>query len=766
MNSNDLKRVIEALIFAADAPLTAERIRETLEACSDEEIAQTVETLNGEYHASGHAFMIRQVAGGYQVTTRPEYGNWIKKLYLGRQKARLSHAALESLAIIAFKQPISRVDIAQIRGVNSDGVIGTLLERKLVTISGRSEAVGRPLLYNTTPEFLEFFGINDLTELPKPREIEELIGKEGMSEEVLQALSSDKQLKLPISFEPEAGTETSAANMNGPLLMPIAAEPSAEQAETASASNLEEGATEDNSESAALSDNDETAIAPSEDDAITSEEVENNSETSSPIVEEAQDEEDANAPVALDENIIASSLIVEETKSEDGPVTIVSQEEIAPLTSDNGVLQRADTAMSETELLQSDSETKTASLPRKAQERKRSKRASLIAEGVDGRAEAAIPQAENDSPPVATPIEDLLVENENAPRSSELTNNVVDDSTNASTSDKLTEAGSPEPDTAPAIVTMPMEEAEVDVVAIADDELEVETDELLYAASEVDTPFDPVVVESGATENLRIVAPLREETTPDSQEEFSEPQVVNVIESAPAMLTEWAAPASSHSNEEEEHIETAPSVHVAEAEALLESSNITWEHGPAMLHATSHEVAREEEEVHVVQIEITTPAALAETEEALQNEPATLVALVNDSTDVLEVDAWPEVTEVRVDEPLSIAEDLTPIAVHEIHEEREPAFISATTQGEADHHGDAREAFAAAPEPAYEFHSAPQENYSEVEMLAVTREEAATTFSATPSNGEDARGVATQNEVIAEPRARETSSAEEERFFV
>lgn len=222
MNPNDLKRVLEALIFAADAPLTPERIRETLEACTDEELAQTVETLNGEYEAAGNSFMIRQVAGGYQVTTRPEYSNWIRKLYLGRQKGRLSQAALESLAIIAFKQPISRVDIAQIRGVNSDAVIGTLLERKLVTISGRSEAIGRPLLYSTTQEFLEFFGINDLAELPKPREIEELIGKEGMPEEVLQALSSDKQLKLPISFEPEAGAEGGTPNV--PLLLPITSE--------------------------------------------------------------------------------------------------------------------------------------------------------------------------------------------------------------------------------------------------------------------------------------------------------------------------------------------------------------------------------------------------------------------------------------------------------------------------------------------------------------------------------------------------------------
>ncbi len=204
MEQQELKRVVEALIFAADAPLTAERIRETLpEELNGFDLDRIVEDLNRDYSGSGRAFFIRQIAGGYQVTTRPELHSWIRKLFLGRNKMRLSQAALETLAIVAFKQPISRVDVAQIRGVNSDGVIGTLLEKKLITISGRSEGVGRPLLYNTTPEFLQYFGVNDLVDLPKPREIEELIGKEGMPEEVLQALSDEKQLELPMELNVE-----------------------------------------------------------------------------------------------------------------------------------------------------------------------------------------------------------------------------------------------------------------------------------------------------------------------------------------------------------------------------------------------------------------------------------------------------------------------------------------------------------------------------------------------------------------------------------
>jgi segregation and condensation protein B len=204
METQELKRIVEALIFAADEPLSADRIAETLELQNGFDLGVLIEELNRDYHDSGRAFTIRKVAGGYQIVTQQNYASWIRKLYLGRQKNRLSHAALETLALIAFKQPISRVDIAQIRGVNSDGVIGTLLERKLITISGRSDTVGRPLLYSTTPEFLKYFGINDIADLPKPREIEELFSKEGMPEELLQALSqTDAQLSLPINIDGE-----------------------------------------------------------------------------------------------------------------------------------------------------------------------------------------------------------------------------------------------------------------------------------------------------------------------------------------------------------------------------------------------------------------------------------------------------------------------------------------------------------------------------------------------------------------------------------
>lgn len=200
------KSIVEALIFASDAPLSADRIKETLEQSNGPDVEAVVCALNEEYAESGRAFRIRKVAGGYHLSTLPEYASWIRRLYLGRHKSRLTQAALETLAIVAFKQPISRVEIAQIRGVDPDAVLKSLLERRLIAISGRSEGLGRPLLYSTTPEFLQYFGLNDLSELPKPREIEELFGQGDYSEEFLAALS---QTEVPGTRAPETTSDES-----------------------------------------------------------------------------------------------------------------------------------------------------------------------------------------------------------------------------------------------------------------------------------------------------------------------------------------------------------------------------------------------------------------------------------------------------------------------------------------------------------------------------------------------------------------------------
>lgn len=171
-----IKQLVEVLLFASDTPLPTNRILGVLEDIKANDLMYAIEELNTEYENSGRTFRICKIGGGYQLVTKPEYAKYIKKLYKGRTRSRLSPAALEVLSIIAFKQPISRPEVDHIRGVNSDGVIKTLLERNLITIAGRSEAVGRALLYGTTTEFLRYFGLNELNELPKPRELEELLG--------------------------------------------------------------------------------------------------------------------------------------------------------------------------------------------------------------------------------------------------------------------------------------------------------------------------------------------------------------------------------------------------------------------------------------------------------------------------------------------------------------------------------------------------------------------------------------------------------------
>jgi len=187
MEDTQLKRIIEALIFASDSPLSAGKITRIVEGVSEKRVREVVRELNAEYEA--HAFEIVEVAGGFQLVTKADFYPWLKALQVNRRPSRLSRAALETLAIIAYKQPISRVEIDAIRGVNSEAVLGTLLRRNLITIKGRSTSVGRPLLYGTTEEFLRYFGLKSLNDLPTPEELETLLqereGKQdGRSERV------------------------------------------------------------------------------------------------------------------------------------------------------------------------------------------------------------------------------------------------------------------------------------------------------------------------------------------------------------------------------------------------------------------------------------------------------------------------------------------------------------------------------------------------------------------------------------------------------
>jgi len=183
MEKHRLSRIIEALIFASDIPLSLKQTAEIVKV-SLQEIEEAIQSLNESYSSEKRAFEITKAAGGYHFITHSDYYPWLQQLFKGKRRPRLSRAALETLAIIAYRQPVSRPEIELIRGVNIDGVVHTLLERRFVAISGRRDGPGRPLLYVTTPEFLRYFGLNSLEELPNLREIGEIFSKqESVSEE-------------------------------------------------------------------------------------------------------------------------------------------------------------------------------------------------------------------------------------------------------------------------------------------------------------------------------------------------------------------------------------------------------------------------------------------------------------------------------------------------------------------------------------------------------------------------------------------------------
>lgn len=159
--------VVEALLFASDTPVEASRIQEVLDLESPAVARELVESLRGRLDAEGRALQVMEVGGGYRLVTRPEIAPWLVKLARSRTRSRLSRPSLETLAIIGYRQPVSRPEVDAIRGVNSDAVLENLLERRMIRIAGRKESPGRPFLYETTREFLVAFGLRDLNDLPK-----------------------------------------------------------------------------------------------------------------------------------------------------------------------------------------------------------------------------------------------------------------------------------------------------------------------------------------------------------------------------------------------------------------------------------------------------------------------------------------------------------------------------------------------------------------------------------------------------------------------
>ena len=168
---DQLKRGLEAVLFTLDEPISIGRLKDLFPASKPEEIKEALASLQKVYDETGRAFLLQEIAGGWQLLTRPEYADIIGKLKKAKADRKVSAAALETLAIIAYKQPIKRVDIEAIRGAASGDLVRALMERSLVKIAGRDEVPGSPLTYGTTKEFLDTFGINSLEDLPRPEEV-------------------------------------------------------------------------------------------------------------------------------------------------------------------------------------------------------------------------------------------------------------------------------------------------------------------------------------------------------------------------------------------------------------------------------------------------------------------------------------------------------------------------------------------------------------------------------------------------------------------
>jgi segregation and condensation protein B len=164
-------QIVEAILFASDAPLRAEEIARADEELDEDRVEEAIQHLRQLYLESERAFDLVEVAGGYQLLTRPEFAGYLERFDTVPRPSRLSGPALETLAIIAYRQPIGRLEVEYVRGVGSSGVIRTLQERGLIDVVGRSEGIGRPLLYGTTTRFLEHFGFQSLEDLPRPEEL-------------------------------------------------------------------------------------------------------------------------------------------------------------------------------------------------------------------------------------------------------------------------------------------------------------------------------------------------------------------------------------------------------------------------------------------------------------------------------------------------------------------------------------------------------------------------------------------------------------------
>jgi segregation and condensation protein B len=204
--SAELKAIVEALIFASPEPLTPKALFKLLDAEPKDDVIAAIDALKQDYERPGGLQLV-ELAGGYQIVTRSDLHEWVRRLFHERTSQKLTVQALETLAVIAYRQPITAAEIAEVRGVNTSGVLNTLLERHLVKIVGRKQVVGRPFLYATTKEFLIRFGLNDLSDLPKVEDMAEAL---GLEQPILVERTPSEEM-LPLAEpEPEGGAEDPA----------------------------------------------------------------------------------------------------------------------------------------------------------------------------------------------------------------------------------------------------------------------------------------------------------------------------------------------------------------------------------------------------------------------------------------------------------------------------------------------------------------------------------------------------------------------------
>ncbi len=215
MEDHQLKSAIEALLFVSGNPLSPDRLKGIFEEATAEQITAQLQSLQQEYDDRGAGIMLVEVAGGYQFATRQENAAWIRKFKSVKVSSKLSKPALETLAIVAYKQPLTRAEVEAILGVNIGGIMRNLMERRLVKIVGKKDVPGKPMLYGTTPEFLQYFGLKDLASLPTLKEFQELEAGEEIMEEVSAEGGNQEINAEGASGEEPAVTEPVTADVSG-----------------------------------------------------------------------------------------------------------------------------------------------------------------------------------------------------------------------------------------------------------------------------------------------------------------------------------------------------------------------------------------------------------------------------------------------------------------------------------------------------------------------------------------------------------------------